>query len=82
MHQWAFQNRKRIDIGALSIWLAPAEYVVLRKLKYFREGGSEKHLEDIRKMLPQVEDALDKVFLEAEIQSRGLVQYWDQVIKK
>ena len=31
--------------------LAPAEYVIVRKLEYYREGGSEKHLRDIRSML-------------------------------
>ena len=28
-------------------WLAPVEYVILRKLEYYREGCSEKHLRDI-----------------------------------
>jgi len=30
-------------------YAAPPEYVILRKLQYFREGGSEKHLLDIKK---------------------------------
>ncbi|HMN68902.1 MAG TPA: hypothetical protein PKC28_10225 [Bdellovibrionales bacterium] len=82
LHQWAFQNRRHIAFGAISIWIAPPEYVIIRKLEYFREGGSEKHLEDIRKMLLQVESTLDKTFLEKEIQSRGLAQYWERVAKK
>jgi len=54
LHECAFQNRKRADLGeGLAIWLAPAEYVIIRKLEFFREGGSEKHIEDIRKMLSQ-----------------------------
>ncbi|MBK8201492.1 MAG: hypothetical protein IPK68_03930 [Bdellovibrionales bacterium] len=80
-HQWAFQYRRHIALGAASVWLAPPEYVIIRKLEYFREGGSEKHLEDIRKMLLQVESALDKAFLEKEIQARGLEQYWEQATK-
>lgn len=83
MHQWAFKNRKRVDLGeGLAIWLAPPEYVVIRKLEFFREGGSEKHLEDIRKMLPQIENALDKVFLYKEIEVRGLTQYWQRIAEK
>ena len=31
--------------------VAPPEYVIVRKLEYFREGGSEKHLRDIRSMV-------------------------------
>jgi hypothetical protein len=77
LHQWAFRNRKRVELGeSLAIWLAPAEYVIIRKLEYFREGGSEKHLEDIRKMLPQVRETLNKDFLAKEIEVRGLTQSW------
>ncbi len=31
--------------------LAPPEYVIVRKLQFFREGGSQKHLRDISRML-------------------------------
>lgn len=44
-------NRRSVDVGAPKIWLAPSEYVVLRKLEYFREGGSTKHLFDIRAII-------------------------------
>ena len=80
LHDWAFKNRKRIELGkTLAIWLAPPEYVIIRKLEYFREGGSEKHLEDIRKMLPQVEPDLQKNYLETELETRGLPRYWLQI---
>ena len=49
LQAWAFQHRKRVDLGnELSIWLAPPEYLIVRKLEFFREGGSQKHLEDLR----------------------------------
>ena len=32
-------------------WVAPPEYVIVRKLEFFREGGSEKHLRDIAAIL-------------------------------
>lgn len=77
LHQWAFKNRKRVDLGeGLAIWLAPPEYVIIRKLEYFREGGSDKHLQDIRKMLPQVDSDLNLEFLENELELRGLKSYW------
>ncbi|NUM88686.1 MAG: hypothetical protein HUU37_05745 [Bdellovibrionales bacterium] len=81
LHQWAFQSRRRVDLGTSALWLAPPEYVVIRKLEYFREGGSEKHLEDIRKMLLQVEGALDHSFLEREIEERDLSKYWKRIRK-
>lgn len=83
LHQWAFKNRKHVELTkSLSIWIAPPEYLVIRKLEYFREGGSEKHLEDIGKMLPQVETVLSKEFLDGEIEKRGLRLIWDRARRK
>jgi hypothetical protein len=48
---WAFRNRRKVDFEGEELILAPPEYVIVRKLEYFREGGSEKHLRDIRGML-------------------------------
>ncbi len=83
LHQWAFKERKKVDLGdGLSIWIAPPEYIIIRKLEYFREGGSEKHLQDIRMMLPQITASLKFPYLEGELNRRGLTQFWDQIISK
>lgn len=80
LHKWAFQNRKRIQISlGTSLWLAPPEYIIIRKLEFYREAGSDKHLRDIRNMLPQIEMDLDTVFLSAQLSNRGLEKYWQQI---
>lgn len=80
LHQWAFQNRKHVELSKhLSTWIAPVEYLIIRKLEYFREGGSQKHLDDIAKMLPQIGSKLDFAFLDAEIRKRMLTSFWEQV---
>lgn len=77
LYQWAFQHRRRIDEQMLRIWLAPPEYVIIRKLEYFREGGSQKHLVDIRKMIPHLSgEELDTAFLEDQLDKRGLTPFW------
>jgi hypothetical protein len=49
LHHWGMPRRHRIMLeSGLGIWVAPPEYVILRKLEYYQEGGSAKHLEDIR----------------------------------
>lgn len=49
LHTWALPLRRRLPWGEqLEISVAPPEYVVLRKLEYYREGGSAKHPADIR----------------------------------
>lgn len=83
LHEWAFKSRRRVDVGdSLKIWIAPPEYVIIRKLEYFREGGSEKHLEDIGKMLPQLTGELDETFLRLEIEKRELKQAWLKAKKR
>jgi hypothetical protein len=81
LHIWAMQHRQRIELDQhASIWLAPPEYVIVRKLEFYREGESAKHLDDIRKMLPHLE-TLDTHWLQQQLQQRGLEEYWHDLQK-
>lgn len=52
LHAWALPQRRRIAwTNGLILQVAPPEYVIVRKLEYFREGGSAKHPADIRAIL-------------------------------
>ncbi len=82
LHEWAFNNRKRINLGNnLELWLAPPEYVIIRKLEFYREGRSQKHIEDIEKMLPQIQKYLDIHFLNEKLNERSLLTYWKKIYK-
>jgi hypothetical protein len=59
--------------------LAPPEYVIIRKLEFFREGGSEKHLRDIRSMLTVSGDKIDHSALQEWISRRELQTPWSHV---
>jgi hypothetical protein len=72
--RWAFQNRRALTVGKTPVWLAPPEYVIVHKLEFYCEGGSEKHLRDIRGMLLATD--VDRAFLEKEIEIRGLEESW------
>jgi len=76
LHAWAFRNARSYSIGKNPIRLAPPEYVILRKLEYHREGGSEKHLRDIRAMLAVSGDLLDRPALQDWIARLGLEIEW------
>jgi len=56
------------------------EYVILRKLEYFREGKSEKHVRDIRGMLEVSPAAVDHAFLEQWIARLGLAAEWRRIL--
>ena len=51
LHAWAFRHARRIEYRGETVSVAPPEYVIVRKLEYYREGGMEKHLRDIRAMM-------------------------------
>lgn len=78
LHHWGLAHRRRIPLGPGQLALAPPEYVILRKLEFWREGGSEKHLRDICAMLA-TGLALDRAFLDAELRQRGLEEAWQRV---
>jgi len=80
LHRWGLAHRRRVSYGAGQLWLAPPEYVILRKLEFWREGRSEKHLRDVRAMLAS-DLGLDRVFLETELRRRGLEEAWERVIE-
>jgi len=80
MHAWAFRNLKHYPTGGMDVSLAPPEYVIVRKLEYFREGGSEKHLRDIRGMLNISGQQINQADLQEWIQRRGVKAEWEKVI--
>lgn len=76
LHAWAFRRVASYSIAGSTISVAPPEYVILRKLEYFREGGSEKHLRDIRTMSKVSGDQLDRVAMSEWVSRLGLEAEW------
>lgn len=76
---WAFRNARRMDFKGETISVAPPECVIVRKLEFFREGGSEKHLRDIRTMLTVSGDQIDRSALNEWIVRQGVEAQWRQV---
>ena len=60
---------------------ASAEDAILKKLQYFREGGSEKHLRDIRGVLLVQGDAIDFAYLNQWAGDLGVVEQLEQVLQ-
>lgn len=79
LHRWAMARRRALTLGPASLQVAPPEYVIVRKLEFFREGGSERHLGDIRGMLRHSSDAIDDAVLAEMIAERGLGREWAEV---
>lgn len=79
LHKWGMERRVRFDQGEFPVWVAPLEYVIVRKLEFFTEGGSEKHLSDIQKMLAVEGEGVDRDWIVARVSERGLDQGWRRI---
>ena len=79
LHVWAFRHARAFSVESTEIQLAPPEYVIARKLEYYREGGSDKHLRDIRAMLAVSEGQIDRSVLNDWIARRQLESEWEKV---
>lgn len=78
LHRWALAHRRTVVLDQLQLRVAPVEYVIVRKLEYFREGRSEKHMRDIRGMLDVSGSEIDLPFLEQWITRLSLAAEWQQ----
>lgn len=76
LHAWAMERRHAEVVGETTVQTAPLEYVIARKLEWFREGGSAKHIDDIRSMLRVSGDRVDRAALDLWIERLRLVDEW------
>lgn len=79
LHLWALKHARAVELDEDTIRFAPPEYVIARKLQFYREGGSEKHLRDISRMLESLGDDWPRVTLMRIIQEQGLTDEWAKV---
>lgn len=80
LHQWAASRRRRITLEPDGqLWLAPPEYVIIRKLEFYHDGGSDKHLRDIRGMLAISKEQINQEEIEHWVAQLGLESEWKKI---
>jgi hypothetical protein len=62
--------------------VASPEDIIIKKMEYYREGGSEKHLRDISGILRVSGDGLDFPYIEVWAGRKGLTEIWRAILKK
>ena len=74
-----FNRRRRVPFwhGNDAV-LASPEDVIIAKLEYFRQGGSQKHLKDIRGILAETQ--IDDTYLNNWLTKLNLKEEWKQVL--
>jgi hypothetical protein len=76
LHKWAMARLRKIKMDQSEISIAPPEYVIIRKLQYYKEGGSAKHLRDINRMFELSGESIDKPGLNQMIIKYDLLDEW------
>lgn len=79
LHAWGLEHRRTLIVDELEVAVAPVEYVILRKLAYYREGRSSKHIRDIHGMLDVSGGDIDRAVLDAWLDRLGLRDVWHEV---
>lgn len=73
---WAWERRLLSEADGHPVYFAPPEYVILSKLEFYREGGSEKHLRDIRGMLAVSAERIDVPLIQRCATELGVSKEW------
>jgi hypothetical protein len=81
LHRWALSERRLVKVDDEPVHVAPLEYVIVRKLEFYREGGSEKHLRDIEAMRRVSGELIREDVLQRWILAKGLEATWQSFEK-
>lgn len=73
---WAWAARREVTLRSGSVFYAPPEYIIVWKTAYYAEGGGEKHVRDIQRMLDISPAEIDARILEAELGRRRLLEVY------
>jgi hypothetical protein len=74
------RRRQLVVIDEGPVWFASPEDVILKKLVYYREGGSEKHLRDIAGVLKVQGAQLDREYLSQWAKTLDVAETWNQLV--
>lgn len=65
--------------GGAEIMMAAPEDVILKKLDFYREGGSDKHLRDIASMFRVSGPSIDAGYIELWAARIGVIREWGMI---
>ena len=80
IQRWGLTEARILEIDDQQICFAPPEYVIIRKLEFYREGGSEKHLRDIASMVSESESEINMDTLRPYLDQLGLKSQWQAAL--
>lgn len=76
------RRRKMYILPNLEGYCARPEDVILGKMGYYRDGGSEKHLRDITGILKVSGPQIDRDYVSHWAEQMGLTDIWKAILRK
>lgn len=76
------RRRKLRILPDRDIYVARPEDVILAKMDFYREGGSEKHLRDIAGILRISGDEVDRQYVAQWAGRLGLTEIWETILSR
>lgn len=74
-----FDRRIQALFGKVSAYFAASEDVILKKLEWVKQGGSARHLEDIKGILAIQEDKIDRDYIAKWAEKLGVKELLKEV---
>lgn len=72
---WGLAQSRRLPVGSRHVPVAPPEYIVAMKLRFFAMSGQDKHLRDVRSII-RLQPDLDRAMVGAWATRYGVADAW------
>jgi Nucleotidyl transferase AbiEii toxin, Type IV TA system len=82
---WPDQLARRVQLPISEtrrVWFLSPEDVILKKMDFYREGGSDKHIRDIAGILKIRGDKVDRAYIADWSKTLGLSEIWDAIVAR
>lgn len=76
-----FARVRRVDVGGFDANLSSPEDAIVKKLVFYRDGGSDKHLRDIGGVLLIQGESLDRAYVADWAERLGVADIWKAVLE-
>lgn len=67
-------------IKGQEVFFISPEDLILSKLRWYQQGGGERHLEDAQSVIKKSSELLDHEYLKVQIVKQSLSELWEKII--
>ena len=64
------------------VYVCAPEDIIISKMAYYRQGGSDKHLRDITGIMKVSGDQVDTAYVERWAKELDLMEIWEAILRR